>query len=215
MLRRVVLAGVGALGLAWVAGVGGATETAPARVPAKTEVAVFAGGCFWCVESDFDKVPGVVDTVSGYAGGRTKNPDYKSVSAGGTGHLEVVKVTFDPEVVSYRQLVDYFWRTVNPTDAGGQFCDRGESYQTAIFAQDEAQKKAAEESKAALEASKVLKWPVVTPVRVETQFWPAEDYHQNYYQVNSLKYKYYRYGCGRDARLKELWGDTAGKFAGS
>ncbi|WP_404325524.1 peptide-methionine (S)-S-oxide reductase MsrA [Aerophototrophica crusticola] len=157
----------------------------------------------------------MVDTVSGYAGGRTKNPDYKSVSAGGTGHLEVVKVTFDPEVVSYRQLVDYFWRTVNPTDAGGQFCDRGESYQTAIFAQDEAQKKAAEESKAALEASKVLKWPVVTPVRVETQFWPAEDYHQNYYQVNSLKYKYYRYGCGRDARLKELWGDTAGKFAGS
>lgn len=170
----------------------------------RLETAVFAGGCFWCTESDFEKVPGVKAAVSGYTGGSLANPTYKQVSAGGTGHYESVRVSFDPALVSYKQLVDYYFRTVDPLDAGGQFCDRGDSYRTAIFAVNEAQRKIAEAEKA--EAAKVLGQTVATPVLAAGPFYPAEDYHQDYHEKNSLKYNFYRSRCGRDARLKELWG---------
>ena len=176
----------------------------PAAAAAGLETAVFAGGCFWCTEADFEKVPGVTSAVSGYTGGTTRNPTYKQVSAGGTGHYEAVRITFDPTRVSYEKLVDYYFRTVDPTDAEGQFCDRGESYRTAIFALSAAQRKAAEAEKA--EVSKELDGPIVTPVLGASVFYPAEDYHQDYYKKNKLKYGYYRGRCGRDARLKEVWG---------
>lgn len=167
--------------------------------------AVFAGGCFWCVEADFDKVTGVVETISGYTGGDLENPTYKQVSYTETGHYEAVKVTYDPQTVSYSELVEYFWRHVDPTDAGGQFCDRGTSYLTGIFPVDEAQQETAEASKAALEASGVLGAPVVTTIEPLEKFWPAEDYHQDYYLKNRLNYARYRRGCRRDARIEALW----------
>jgi peptide-methionine (S)-S-oxide reductase len=170
----------------------------------RTEAAVFAGGCFWCTEADFEKVPGVSGAVSGYTGGRTADPTYEQVSTGGTGHYEAVRISYDPARVSYAQLVDYYFKTVDPTDAGGQFCDRGESYRTAIFVADEAQRKLAETEKA--EAAATLSAPVVTPVLPAAPFYEAEAYHQDYYRTNALKYKYYRSRCGRDARLKEVWG---------
>ncbi len=173
------------------------------------EVATFAGGCFWCVESDFDKVPGVVRTVSGYTGGAVPDPTYKRVSAGGTGHREAVQIFYDPKRVSYAALVEIFWRSVDPTDAGGQFCDRGESYETAIFANSLEQKQEAEASKGALGRSDVLKQPVVTPIEVAGPFYPAEDYHQDYYQENPLRYGFYRYRCGRDSRIEAIWGEDA------
>jgi peptide-methionine (S)-S-oxide reductase len=172
-------------------------------------VAIFAGGCFWCVESDFDKVPGVTGTVSGYTGGGTEDPTYRQVSAGGTGHREAVKITYDPKTVSYDKLLHVFWRSVDPTDGGGQFCDRGDSYATAIFATDAEQRAAAEASKKALMESGVLEAPIVTPVEAAGAFYPAEDYHQDYYKKNPIRYKIYRYGCGRDGRIKALWGDQA------
>ncbi len=180
--------------------------------PAATETAIFAGGCFWCVESDFDKVPGVLETVSGYAGGHTRNPTYEDVTAGGTGHREVVKIVYDPATVSYPQLVSYFWRTVDPLDARGQFCDKGESYTTAIYATSPSQLAAANAGKETIE--KVLGREVATvvePLKL-SGFTPAEEYHQDYYKRNSLKYQYYRWGCGRDARLEQLWGDAAVKW---
>ena len=170
------------------------------------EVATFAGGCFWCVESDFDKVPGVVRTISGYTGGLLKNPTYKQVSAGGTGHREAVQIFYDSKKVSYEKLLDIFWRSVDPTDAGGQFCDRGRSYETAIFANSSAQRRLAEASKQKLNKSGVLKKPIVTPIETAGVFYPAEDYHQDYYKKNPLRYKFYRYACGRDARVREVWG---------
>ena len=173
------------------------------------QVATFAGGCFWCVESDFDHVPGVVRTISGYTGGTTANPTYKQVSAGGTGHLEAVRIFFDPAKVGYTALLEVFWRSVDPTDAGGQFCDRGESYQTAIYANSFDQKRQAEASKLNLEQSAILDAPVVTPIHAAGPFYPAEAYHQDYYEKNPLRYKFYRYGCGRDARIQALWGGEA------
>lgn len=173
------------------------------------EVAIFAGGCFWCVEADFDKVPGVTKTISGYTGGHVKNPSYKQVSRGRTGHIESVSITFDPSITSYERLVYLFWRSVDPTDAGGQFCDRGESYTTAIFAVTEEQEITAEASKAELTIPGGFGHRVVTTIRTATDFWPAEDYHQNYYKKNPLRYRYYRSGCGRDKRVKTLWGDEA------
>ncbi|MFQ5765583.1 MAG: peptide-methionine (S)-S-oxide reductase MsrA [Rhodospirillales bacterium] len=172
-------------------------------------VATFAGGCFWCVESDFDRVPGVVRTVSGYTGGRLKDPTYQQVGAGGTGHREAVQIFYDPEKVTYETLLGIFWRSVDPTDDGGQFCDRGESYKTAIFANSPEQKRLAEASKRALQPSAVLDRPIVTPVEVAGPFYPAEDYHQDYYEKNPVRYKFYRYSCGRDARIKTLWGEDA------
>ncbi len=173
------------------------------------EVATFAGGCVWCVESDFDAVPGVVRTVSGYTGGAVADPTYKRVSAGGTGHREAVQIFFDPKQVSYAALVEIFWRSVDPTDGGGQFCDRGEIYETAIFANSLEQKQQAEASKRALQRSAVLGRPVVTPIEVAGRFYPAEDYHQDYYHKNPLRYGFYRYNCGRNSRIEELWGEDA------
>jgi peptide-methionine (S)-S-oxide reductase len=182
---------------------GGAPSAEAAAPPKDKAVATFAGGCFWCTEADFEKVPGVISAVSGYTGGRTNNPDYKRVTAGGTGHYEAVRIVYDPRRVSYETLVRHYFRTVDPLDAGGQFCDRGESYRTAVFAHDAGQKAAAEAEKARA-AKQVGK--VVTPVLAAARFWPAEDYHQDYYKKNPVRYKYYRYRCGRDARLKEVWG---------
>ena len=187
------------------------TPAAKAALPANTAKAVFAGGCFWCVESDFDKVPGVLSTTSGYTGGTTANPTYEQVSGKGTGHAEAVEIVYDPQKVTYDRLVEYFWHTIDPTTKDQQFCDRGTPYRTAIFAQDAEQLKIARASKAALEKSKPFKDPVVTEVVLGTKFYPAEDYHQDYYLKNPVRYKYYRNGCGRDARLKDLWGDKAGK----
>lgn len=175
----------------------------------KLETAIFAGGCFWCVESDFEVVPGVVDAVSGYTGGHLENPTYGDVVQETTGHLEAVKITYDANKISYQQMLHLFWRSVDPTDGGGQFCDRGESYTTAVFALDDEQKKVAEASKAELQKSKVLDDPIVTPIRTAAKFYPAEDYHQDYYTKNPYRYKLYRFGCGRDKRVKSLWGDDA------
>lgn len=181
--------------------------------------AVVAGGCFWCVEADFEKVPGVVAVVSGYTGGTVKNPTYKQVSAGGTGHYEAVEITFDTGRISYEQVLRLFLRSVDPLDAGGQFCDRGESYRTAIFVSDPAEKAAAQAAVA--EASRALGAEVVTPVLTAGAFWPAEDYHQDYYKSRDIvltragpkqkrnAYAFYREACGRDARVKEVWGDQA------
>jgi len=174
----------------------------------KTATATFAGGCFWCVESDFMKVPGVTSVVSGYTGGKEKNPTYEQVSAHRTGHLESVQVHYDPSKVSYDYLLDYFWRHIDPTDAGGQFCDRGEQYRSAIFYSDEAQRLAAEKSKAAIDKSGVLGKPVATEIRPFEVFYPAEDYHQNYAGKNPVRYEYYRFSCGRDKTVKAVWGDA-------
>lgn len=195
-------------------GVAIATSDARAQgdpMPIKTvealETAVFAGGCFWCVESDFDKVDGVIETLSGYTGGDSANPTYKS--HGRDGHLEAVQITFDPAEVSYADLVAYFFRHIDPTDDGGQFCDRGNSYRTAVFALDNQQADIAEAEKATIAASGILDGPVVTQVRAAAPFWPAEDYHQDYYLKNPVKYRFYRQACGRDQRIKELWGSGA------
>ncbi len=185
-------------------------ETAsPAAAPKGEAVATFAGGCFWCVESDFDTVPGVLRTISGYTGGVLIDPTYKQVSAGGSGHIEAVRILFDPKKVSYATLLEIFWRSVDPTDDGGQFCDRGESYKTAIYANSAEQKRLAEASKGRLQRSGVLKRPVVTPIETAGPFYPAEDYHQDFYKKSALRYKIYRYGCGRDARIRKLWGAEA------
>ncbi len=172
-------------------------------------IATFAGGCFWCVESDFDTVPGVLRTISGYTGGTLIDPSYKQVTAGGSGHREAVRIFFDPKKVSYATLLEIFWRSVDPTDDGGQFCDRGESYETAIYANSAGQKRLAEASKSRLQRSGVLKQAVVTPIQTAGPFYPAEDYHQDFYKKSSLRYRIYRYGCGRDARVRKLWGKEA------
>lgn len=171
------------------------------------ETAVFAGGCFWCTESDLEKVPGVLAAVSGFSGGRLAKPSYKQVSAGGTGHYEAVRVTFDPARVSYAQLAHYFFRTIDPTDAGGQFCDRGDSYRTAIFVADAKQRETAEAEKKAAQAA--LGQPIATAILPAGPFWPAEAYHQDFYKNHDIKYHYYRSRCGRDARLQEVWGKKA------
>ena len=185
-------------------------STAPPAKPT-TAVATFAGGCFWCMEPPYDKLPGVLSTTSGYMGGAKKNPTYEEVSGGATGHTEVVQVLYDPSKVSYEKLLDVFWVNVDPTVKDRQFCDVGSQYRTAIFVGSPEQRKAAEASKAALEQSKPFKGAIVTPVVDAGEFWPAEDYHQDYYQKNPVRYSYYRTGCGRDARLKQLWGERAGK----
>jgi len=209
-LRTAVFSAGLALGALWLL-----SPYLPARAaapaPATLARATFAAGCFWCVEPPFDKVPGVVSTTSGYAGGRVKNPTYEQVSEGSTGHAEVVQVAFDPARVSYEQLVEIFWRNVDPTDAGGQFCDRGSQYRSAIFYEGEAQKRTALESKRALEASGRLKKPIVTEIVPLEAFYPAEDYHQDFCRKSPVRYTTYRAGCGRDRRLKELWGEEAGK----
>lgn len=176
---------------------------APAH--AQTGTAIFAGGCFWCIEKDFENVEGVVDVVSGYSGGTTDNPTYETHRF--DEHLEVVRITYDPAVTSYEKLLDTYWRTVDPTDDGGQFCDRGHSYTTAIFALDEEQAQQAAASKAA--AEKALGQAIVTPIRAAAPFHMAEDYHQNYYKKSPSRYTYYRWACGRNQRVEALWGEEA------
>jgi peptide-methionine (S)-S-oxide reductase len=182
----------------------------PALTPTSTTArAIFAGGCFWCVEADFDKVDGVLSTTSGYSGGSVVNPSYEQVSAKRTGHAEVVEVIFDPVRVSYAKLVEHFWRTIDPTTKDRQFCDAGSPYRSAIYALDDAQLNTALASRAALAKSKPFKDAIVTEVVAAGAFYPAEDYHQDYYKKNPIRYQYYRNGCGRDARLKQLWGSAA------
>ena len=175
-----------------------------AAAQAATATAVFAGGCFWCTESDFEKLPGVVSAESGYTGGKDANPTYESVSAGHTGHTEAVRVTYDPAKVSYAQLVEFFWRTIDPTEKDRQFCDVGNQYRSGIYWGAEAERKVAEASLAALQKSGQFK-QIYTEVKQATPFYVAEDYHQDYYKKNSVRYSYYRYSCGRDAQLKRVW----------
>ncbi len=185
---------------------GGAQAAPPAAGSAR---AIFAGGCFWCVESDFDKVDGVLSTTSGYIGGKVANPTYQQVSAKTTGHAEAVEVIYDPQRVSYEKLVEHFWRTIDPTTKDRQFCDAGSPYRTAIFTVDDSQLRAALASRETLKQTKPFKEEIVTEIVPATMFYPAEDYHQDYYKKNPLRYQYYRTGCGRDARLKQLWGSQA------
>lgn len=180
---------------------------APGAEPAMIETAVFAGGCFWCMEGPFDVLDGVLSTTSGYTGGTLANPTYEQVSAGGTGHTESVQVTYDPQRVSYAKLLEVFWRNIDPTVADQQFCDHGNQYRTAIFYKDDAQHQAAEASLAALEKTKPFKDEIKTQIVAAGTFYPAEDYHQDYYKKNPVRYKFYRYNCGRDQRLEELWGN--------
>lgn len=196
---------LGAMGLPWCA----QAQVKNADAPAAHAKATFAGGCFWCMEPPYDKLPGVVSTTSGYMGGKTRNPTYEQVSSGGTGHAEVVQVIYDPKKVSYDKLLEVYWRNVDPTQRDGQFCDHGSQYRTAIFFHDGEQKRAADASKAVLLKKKPFPGEIVTEITSATEFYPAEDYHQDYYRKNPVRYKFYRSGCGRDARLKELWGKPA------
>ena len=173
---------------------------------ATMETAVFAGGCFWCVESDFDKMPGVSKTTSGYIGGHKENPTYIEVSSGKTGHTEAVEVVYDPARISYKELTDYFWQTIDPTVKDQQFCDHGEQYRTGVFYNSPQQQMDAEQSKRDIEKNKPFKQAIVTEITKATTFYPAEEYHQDYYTKNPLRYKFYRFNCGRDSRLEQLWG---------
>ncbi len=170
------------------------------------ETATFAGGCFWCMEPPYDKLDGVISTTSGYTDGHKKDPTYAEVSAGSTGHTEAIQIKYDPVKISYEELLAVFWKNIDPTTPDQQFCDHGSQYRSAVFYHDDAQKLAAEKSFKQVEKTKPFKEPVVTQLAMATTFYPAEDYHQNYYQRNPLRYKYYRYACGRDARLEEIWG---------
>jgi peptide-methionine (S)-S-oxide reductase len=174
--------------------------------PAKAAEAIFAGGCFWCMEPPFDKTEGVISTTSGYSGGDKPNPTYHDVSSGTTGHYEVVRVEYDPAKVSYRKLLDVLWHNIDPFNSRGQFCDQGPQYRAVIFYQNDEEKRLAEASKAELEASKRFQEPIVTQILPAKAFYPAEDYHQDFYLKNPLKYKFYRFNCRRDARLDEVWG---------
>jgi len=175
-----------------------------------TAKATFAGGCFWCMEEAYEKVPGVVAVVSGYMGGRTKNPTYEQVSSGRTGYAEAVQVEYDPSKVSYAKLVEIFWHNIDPTQRNAQFCDYGSQYRSAIFYQNAEQKKIADASKAALEKNKPFRGDIVTEITPAGPFYPAEEYHQDFYKKNPLRYKFYKSGCGREARLRDLWGPKGG-----
>jgi peptide-methionine (S)-S-oxide reductase len=209
-MKRIALAGVAALAVAFVYGVAAPslaqTEAAKAP-PAGMAVATFAAGCFWCTESDFDKVAGVVSTTSGYTGGSKANPTYYEVGNGRTGHTEGVRIVYDPKKVTYQKLLDVYWRNVDPFDARGQFCDKGSQYRPEIFVHDAEQKQLADASKAAVE--KKLKRQVAVKITPAATFYVAEDYHQDYYNKNPVRYKFYRYNCGRDARLEAIWGPPA------
>ncbi|MFN3627071.1 peptide-methionine (S)-S-oxide reductase MsrA [Parvibaculum sp.] len=186
--------------------------TSLAATPARAgeAVAIFAGGCFWCMEPPYDKTEGVLSTTAGYTGGHVANPGYKDVSAGTTGHLEAVKIVYDPEKVTYEKLLYIFWRNIDPVRKNAQFCDVGEQYRSAIFPQDDAQRTAAEKSKADLEATGRFTQPIATEILDAAPFYAAEEYHQDYYKKNPNRYAYYRWSCGRDARLEQIWGNEAG-----
>jgi len=180
---------------------------------ARSARAVFAGGCFWCMEAPFDKLPGVLSSTSGYTGGQVKNPTYEQVSAGSTGHAEAVQVLYDPKRITYAQLLEVFWHNIDPFDKSGQFCDKGSQYRSAIFYGNEEERRAAEESKQRVEQR--FGRPVATQIVAAGAFYPAEEYHQDFYRKNPGRYQQYRQGCGRDRRLKELWGDEAAGHGGS
>ena len=203
-LGRALAALVLAVGLT-----GGAA--AQSSKPAATAKATFAGGCFWCMEEVYEAIPGVISAVSGYTGGKTKNPTYESTSTGTTGHAEVVQVEYDPAKVSYERLLQAFWLNIDPTQSNGQFCDNGTQYRSAVFFHDDAQKKAAEASKAQIEKTKPFKGAIVTEIVSAAEFTRAEEYHQDYYKKNPVKYKFYKTGCGREARLQSLWGSARSK----
>lgn len=187
------------------------TIQAAPETTAKYETATFAGGCFWCMEPPYDALEGVISTTAGYTGGKEVDPSYKQVSRGRTGHTEAIQIIYDPEKISYAKLLDTYWHNIDPTDATGQFCDKGSQYRSEIFVHNKTQQQLAVQSKNALQKLKPFKGPVVTQVTMATAFYPAEDYHQNYYQRNPIRYKYYRYGCGRDQRLEALWGKQGKK----
>ena len=193
--------GLAVLGALLVAG-----PTRSADEGGSRAVATFAGGCFWCMEPPFEALDGVISVTSGYTGGQKKNPNYEEVSAGTTGHAESVQVVYDPARIDYQRLLDVFWHNVDPTTPDRQFCDEGHQYRTAIFYHDETQHRLAEESKRALEKSKPFPQPIVTEIVAASTFYPAEEYHQDYHRKNPVRYKFYRYRCGRDQRLQELWG---------
>jgi peptide-methionine (S)-S-oxide reductase len=207
MLRLVVgtFLGIAAIGMA------AAQPASPPAAAGQRAVATFAGGCFWCVEADFDKVKGVISTTSGYIGGHTPNPTYKQVSGGSTGHAEAVEIVYDPTVVSYEKLLRHFWRNIDPLAKDRQFCDAGSEYRSAIFVHDAEQRRLAEASKKEIEQSGRFKSPIQTQIVQATQFYKAEDYHQDFYLKNATKYKFYRFNCGRDRRLEELWGTDRGE----
>ena len=198
--RLFILSGI----FAWLAGL-----SMHAAAAGKSEIATFGSGCFWCTEFDFDKVPGVLKTVSGYMGGHTKNPTYKEVSRGLTGHTEVVQVTYDPDKVTYGELVEYFWRHVDPFDKLGQFCDRGSQYRPAIFTHSEEQARLAKESRRAIDKSGKFPGKVVVEITPAGEFTAAEEYHQNFYKKNPAQYWQYRIGCGRERRIEQIWGKAA------
>jgi peptide-methionine (S)-S-oxide reductase len=207
MLRLLVgsLLGLAAVGMA------AAQTAAPPAATGQRAVATFAGGCFWCVEADFDKVKGVISTTSGYIGGHTPNPTYKQVSGGSTGHAEAVEIVYDPSVVSYERLLRHFWRNIDPLAKDRQFCDAGTEYRSAIFTHNDEQRRLAEASKKEIEQSGRFKGPIQTQIVPATQFTKAEEYHQDFYLKNATKYKFYRFNCGRDRRLEELWGADRGE----
>jgi peptide-methionine (S)-S-oxide reductase len=193
--------------LLWIAALSlSAGTAAQAADKAATAKATFAGGCFWCVEEAFDKLPGVIATVSGYMGGQVKNPTYEQVTTGRTGHAEVVQVEYDPSTVSYAKLVEVFWRNIDPTQKDGQFCDYGPQYRSGIFYHDDEQKRVAEASRTALQKSKPFRGEIVTEITKASVFYPAEGYHQDFHVKSPTRYKFYKSGCGRDARLQQLWG---------
>jgi peptide-methionine (S)-S-oxide reductase len=181
------------------------------RSDARMEKATFAGGCFWCMEPPFDELPGVISTTSGYTGGRTKDPTYEQVSSGGTGHAEAVEVVYDPSKITYATLLDVFWRNIDPVTPNGQFCDVGIQYRSAIYHHNEEQKRLAEASKKALENSARFQHPIVTEIAPASPFYRAEEYHQDYYKKNPLRFKFYKYSCGRAQRLEELWGTSSSR----
>lgn len=184
----------------------GGAEAPPADLAQQSSEAIFGGGCFWCMEEALEKIPGVSSVVSGYSGGTVKNPTYEQVSNGGTRHVEVVKVTFDPAKVTYAQLLDAFWHNVDPADGGGQFCDRGDQYRPVIFVKDEEQRALAEKSKQALQASGRFKQGIATRIETAAPFYVAEEYHQDYYKKNPIQYRFYKFSCGRAQKLTEVWG---------
>jgi peptide-methionine (S)-S-oxide reductase len=204
-----LLAIVSVAAAAMTGGRGGAEMTAP-KIDDKHAVATFAGGCFWCMEPAFEKLEGVISVTAGYTGGQKRDPTYEEVSSGSTGHAESVQVLYDPARISYEKLLEVFWHNIDPVAVNRQFCDSGTQYRSAIFYHDQTQRRLAEESKKALEASGRFDQPVATEIVKASTFYPAEEYHQDYYKKNPIRYKIYRYGCGRDKRLREVWGKDAG-----
>jgi methionine-S-sulfoxide reductase len=204
----IVMIVMGLLVLAGGLAIGGMNDSSEMQDNGPKARAIFAGGCFWCVEEAFEKVDGVVSATSGYIGGETPNPTYKQVSAGGTGYAEAVEIVYDPDKVTYQQLLDVFWKNIDPTTPDQQFCDRGDQYRSAVFYLDESQKRLAEESKQRVEQTKTFAEPVVTEIAMGTKFYPAEDYHQDFYKRNPVRYKFYKWNCGRAQRLEELWGNA-------